>query len=63
MSAASNVAIFTANRDLFEEVRLHNLAVIVRRIKGGDYSAAENQYRNAFAEAPTIQHLSGGEGE
>jgi len=46
-----NVSLFRANQRLFEEIRLHNLSVTVRRIRGGDWGAPENQYRNAFDEA------------
>lgn len=50
MTPADNIATYTANRTLFEEVRLHNFAVIVRRRLGGDWDAPENQYRNAWRE-------------
>jgi hypothetical protein len=47
---ADPVQLVWNNRSLFEAVRLHNLAVIIRRTKGGDWDAPENQYRNFFAE-------------
>ena len=42
------------HRELVEEVRLHNLAVMGRRRQGGDWSAPENQYRNAIAEVEAL---------
>jgi hypothetical protein len=39
-----------AERELVSEVNSHNCAVIIRRAKGGDWDAPENQYRNAVAE-------------
>lgn len=48
--AERNVAIFTANAEHFAEVRAHNHQVFLRRRKGDDWSAPENQYRSAWQE-------------
>lgn len=42
------------HRALVAEVAAHNLAVIVRRRRGADWSAPENQYRNALAEIEAL---------
>jgi hypothetical protein len=42
------------HRALVAEVAAHNLAVIVRRRRGADWSARENQYRNALAEIEAL---------
>lgn len=40
---------------LAAEVAEHNIQVIIRRQRGADWSAAENQYRNAISEAQAAE--------
>ena len=56
---STNVDLATRHAGLFAEVRAHTLEVIRRRRQGGDWSAAENQYRDAFAEAGRIEQQEG----
>lgn len=50
MTPTEQVAFAWKHRDHFEAVTLHNLEVTNRRRRGGDWSAPENQYRNAWTE-------------
>ena len=45
-----NVDMAYANAALFAEVAAHNHAVMMRRLQGADWSAPENQYRDAWRE-------------
>jgi hypothetical protein len=53
---AQNLATYEEHFDLFQEANRHNQAVTIRRMRGGDWSAPENQYRNAWREvsAPLV---------
>lgn len=46
----TNVEFATRHRDLFDEVREHNLFVSMHRMRGGDWDSPDHQYRNAWAE-------------
>lgn len=49
----SLVDLMWSRRELVSEVATHNVGVIIRRKRGGDWDAPENQYRNAITEALT----------
>lgn len=50
MTIAEQVAFAWKHRDHFAEVAAHNLAVNSRRRAREDWTAPENQFRNAWAE-------------
>lgn len=43
------------HRGIVESVRVHNLGVMIRRMRGESWDAPENQYRNAIAEAEAAE--------
>ena len=45
------------HRELAEEVRVHNLGVIVRRRLGESWDAPQNRYRNAVTEVLALEAL------
>lgn len=54
MTPDEQVAFAWRHREHFAAVAVHNLDVICRRRAGGDWTASENQYRNAWAEIPRV---------